>query len=275
MIGKFSRDGGLALVSGGSSGIGFACAERLVDRGIAVVILARNVARLEAARTRLRARVPEAEVTAFRLDVCDRAACVSAVEEIIAAHGTPNWLVTSAGIAKPGLFLEQPIDDHEQQMRTNYLGTLHLAHAVAPHMAKAGGGRIVFISSGAGLFGIHGYGAYSPSKFAVRGLAEVLRVELSVSSISVTVAYPPDTDTPQLAAEQLSKPKATSEITVRGGLWSPEEVADRIIHAAERGAFTVTPGWRLTVVGLLHSLIAPGLRGMQRRAARRSFRLRE
>ena len=235
----------------------------MVERGAAVAILARDPVRLEAARARLRAKVPGADVIALSVDVRDRNACAAAVDEVVAARGAPDWLIASAGIAEPGLFLEQPLDRHEEHWRSNYLGSLHLAHAAARHMAKAGGGRMIFVASGAALFGIYGYAAYSSSKFAVRGLAEVLRVELAPHGISVTLAYPPDTDTPQLAAERLTKPAATSEITEGGGVWAADAVAERILRAAARNAFTVAPGWRLTLAAWLHSLISPSLRRMQ------------
>jgi 3-dehydrosphinganine reductase len=128
---------------------------------------------------------------------------------------------------------------------------------------------MVFVSSGAAFFGIYGYGAYAPSKFALRGLAEVLRVELALVDISVTLAYPPDTDTPQLAAEALTKPTATKEITSGGGLWSAERVAEHIVRGAERGRFLVAPGTQMGLLAYGHSLLAPALRRWQTRIARR------
>lgn len=258
-------NGSLAIISGGSSGIGLACALRLAAMGYRPALLARGEERLAAAAQAIRDVAPGAGVVTQALDVRDAAACAAAVDRLVAQFGPPAWLVNSAGIAEPGLFLDQPLAAHEAQLATNYLGSLYLSHAAARHMAAAGFGRLVFVSSGAGLYGIHGYAAYSPSKFAVRGLAEVLRVELAQHGISVTIAYPPDTRTPQLEAEQRSKPEATRRITAGGGEWEADAVADQIISGAKAGRFSVTPGLPTIVVAWLHSLIGPLLRARQRR----------
>lgn len=257
-----------ALISGGSSGIGLACAKELARRGYPLALMARDGARLHRAATDLRAA--GARVKTMMLDVGDADASIRAVDLLVDRFGPPSWLINSAGIAEPGLFLDQPLSAHEAQMRTNYYGSLYLAHAAARHMTNAGGGRMVFISSGAGLYGIHGYAAYAPSKFAVRGLAEVLRVELAQHRISVTVAYPPDTRTPQLEAEEQTKPAATRRITAGGGRWEAEAVARKIVAGAEAGRFMVTPGLPTTVVAAFHSLIAPILRARQRRLIRKA-----
>jgi len=256
----------LAIISGGSSGIGLACAWELARLDHRLVLIARDKARLGWAADSLRAG--GAIVETIALDVGDADASTSAIDQLAARYGPPAWLINSAGIAEPGLFLEQPLAAHELQMRTNYLGSLNLSHATARHMAKVGSGRIVFISSGAGLYGIHGYAAYAPSKFAVRGLAEVLRVELATHGISVTVAYPPDTRTPQLEAEERTKPAATKRITAGGGLWEAEAVARKIIAGASAGRFAVSPGFPTTTVAILHSLIGPLLRARQSRMLR-------
>ena len=256
----------IAIITGGSSGIGLACAGGLARLGHPLALIARDQARLNLASEKLRA--DGAEVETIALDVGDADASADAIDQLAGRSGPPAWLINSAGIAEPGLFLEQPLAAHEAQMRTNYFGSLNLAHATARHMARAGSGRIVFISSGAGLYGIHGYAAYAPSKFAVRGLAEVLRVELAHHGISVTIAYPPDTRTPQLEFEELTKPEATKRITAGGGLWEADAVARKIIEGAQAGRFAVTPGFPTTAVAVFHSLIGPLLRARQSRLIR-------
>lgn len=253
---------GPAFITGGSSGIGFALAAELAGKGHDLALIARDPVKLEAARGKLLASFPQRRIEIFATDVGDRVACEAAVEKATGALGAPTWAVANAGIAVPGEFLVQPVEEHEAQMRANYMGTLYFARAAAAKMAGRGG-RLAFVSSGAAFFGIHGYSAYAPSKFAVRGLAEVLRVELKPHGISVSVAYPPDTDTPQLAAEARTKPAATKEITAGGGLWSAEAVAKKIVGAAERGKFVVAPGLQMAALNSLHSLIAPVLRWWQ------------
>ena len=260
--------GTAAVVTGGSSGIGLAIAIRLAGAGHPVALLARRAEGLDEATAAIRRAVPGARVATHAVDVRDAEAVACAIGEVAAAFGPIGWLVASAGIAEPGLFVEQPIDRHRLQMEVNYFGTLNAVHAAVASMRAAGRGRIVLLSSGAGLFGIYGYGAYGPSKFAVRGLAEVLRVELAEHRIGVTVVYPPDTDTPQLVAERRSKPKVTELITAGGGVWSADAVARTAIDAARSGRFLVAPGATLGVLARVHSLVAPLLRWHQRRIAR-------
>jgi 3-dehydrosphinganine reductase len=217
-------------------------------------------------------RFPSRHVTIFSVDVADEAACTSAVKAAIGEVGRPAWAIANAGIAKPGHFLEQRAADHVEQMATNYFGALNFARSVVPAMQEAGGGRLVFVSSGAALFGIYGYSAYAPSKFAMRGLAEILRVELAPHGIVVTVAYPPNTDTPQLKAEKEAKPTATRAITAGGGLWLPERIALKIVTAAEKNRFTVAPGVQMTLLAHGHSLLGPILRRYQAHVVRRHSR---
>lgn len=251
------RTTGLAIISGGSSGIGKACAERLIERGHVVALLARDANRLAQAQSELSTRRPGAVVLAETVDVGDQQACEATVKRLIEAHGPPAWVIASAGMARPGLFLEQPVQDHAAHMQVNFLGTVHLLKAAAPAMADARCGRIVLISSGAAFLGIYGYSAYAPSKFAVRGLAEILRLELAGRGISVTLACPPDTDTPQLAQEQQTKPAVTRNISSGGGILSAAEVASAIIDAALKGRFMVGPGWAIRALSSFHSIIGP------------------
>ncbi|MCP3971416.1 MAG: SDR family oxidoreductase [Rhodobacteraceae bacterium] len=256
------RRSGPAFITGGSSGIGLALAAELAGRGHPVALFARDAARLQDAVRELRADHPDVIVTAYPLDVSDRAAVDLAVARAIADHGAPGWAIANAGIAEPGNFLDQDITRFEAQMQVNYMGALYFAKAVAPAMAELGG-RLVFVASGAAFFGIHGYAAYAPTKFALRGLAEVLRVELKPHRISVALAYPPDTDTAQLAHEQQFKPAATRAITAGGGLWQPQDVASLIVRRAARGRFAVAPGFQMQALLSLHSLLAPLLRRWQ------------
>jgi 3-dehydrosphinganine reductase len=129
--------------------------------------------------------------------------------------------------------------------------------AALPAMRQRKSGRILFISSGAGLMGIFGYSSYSPSKFALRGLAEALRAELRADGIGVSIAYPPDTDTPMLAEENKTKPEETKKITGVVKTWSAEDVASCIMRGLGRGAFGITPGWQITLMNRTPGLILP------------------
>jgi 3-dehydrosphinganine reductase len=166
-------------------------------------------------------------------------------------------LITSAGVAHPGYFEDVPVSVFEHTMAVNYFGTLYFLKAVVPAMRRRGRGRLVLISSGIGLYGFFGYTPYAPGKFALRGLAECLRAELKDTGVGVTIVYPPDTDTPQLAEENRIKPPESKAVTSTGGLWSAEDVARVTLRAVRRGRFVVTPGLPITALFWLGGLFAP------------------
>ncbi|SHJ49692.1 3-dehydrosphinganine reductase [Shimia gijangensis] len=257
------------FVTGGSSGIGLAAARLMAESGRDIALFARDEKRLADAKQDILFASPGVTVCTYPVDVSDRVAIFQAVDAAIAELGTPGLAIASAGIATPGLFTEQPLDLHEEHMAINYFGALYFTHAVTGPMKTAEAGQIGLISSGAAFFGIYGYGAYAPSKFALRGLAEVLQVELDPMGIGITLCYPPDTDTPQFVAEKRTKPRATQKITEGGGLWSADGVAKALLDGMERNQFIVAPGVQMKALNRLTSLIAPVLRWHQRRIIRK------
>ncbi|MFY0616293.1 SDR family NAD(P)-dependent oxidoreductase [Shimia sp.] len=254
-----------AFITGGSSGIGFAAALQLAAKGHDLALFARDAAKLLDARAALLDAAPSIDIQTYAVDVANTEALTEALLDATQKLGAPEIAIASAGIAQPGLFTEQPLDLHQRHMAVNYLGTLTFAHTLAGPMAAAGGGHIGFVASGAALFGIYGYGAYAPSKFALSGLGEILHLELAAQDISVTVVYPPDTDTPQLAEEERTKPEITKEITADGGLWQPEDVANKLIKGMLARHAAVTPGFQMTALHRFGSLLAPLLRWHQKR----------
>src|SRR3990172_12089693 len=100
-------------------------------------------------------------------------------------------------------------------------------------MIERGQRHLMLVSSGAGIVGVYGYSAYSPTKFAVRGLAETLRAELKPHGIVVGCAYPPDTDTPGLARENATKPEATARISAAIKVRSADQVGRAIVRGIE------------------------------------------
>ncbi|MCA0405027.1 MAG: SDR family oxidoreductase [Proteobacteria bacterium] len=246
----------VALISGGSSGIGLEVARLLRQRGFDLHLAARDEARLRLAHDDL-ASGGGGAIALHTLDVSDSSACARLVEDILRDKGRIDWLVTSAGMVEPGMALDQDLDVFRRHMDTNYFGTLHLVHPVARAMASAGRGRIMLISSAAAFTGIVGYAAYCPSKAAVKALGEALHVELAPKGVSVSIAFPPDTDTPQLAAEQATKPEVTKRITAGGGVLSARQVAKALVVGAEAGRLVLAPGMLMQLFAWAHSLYAP------------------
>jgi 3-dehydrosphinganine reductase len=250
---------GHALITGGSSGIGLAVACRLAEANWRLSLIARRPVPLEQAAARLR-ELGAGEVRHHAVDVADREALADAIAQVVSNSGTPDLVLTSAGIARPDYFEALADLDFEQAMAINYFGTLNVLRAVLPAMRARRSGHVVLMSSGAGLIGIYGYAAYAPTKFAVRGLAEVLRAELREHGIGVSVVHPPDTDTPQLAAENLTKPAETRAIAGTAQVMSADAVAQAILTGVRRGRFVIAPGLAMRALSLLHSVLGPLLR---------------
>nr|WP_314073716.1 SDR family NAD(P)-dependent oxidoreductase [uncultured Roseococcus sp.] len=232
---------GFAIVTGGSSGIGWAICLHLLTSGYRVLIIARSRGTFERRRRSLSAEL--CERLEFRAaDVRVPASLEAALASAISLYGPPDWVITCAGVAQPGRFLDLPIESHEVQWTTNYLGTMNTVRLCAPEMVRAGRGRLVLISSAAALGTFYGYSAYSPSKFAVRALGDILRLELRPHGISVTTAFPPDTDTPQFDEEKRQRPPVAAEFLQGNAILSADRAAREIIAAAERGQRHVAPG---------------------------------
>lgn len=259
----------VAFITGGSSGIGLAAARKLAAKGYDLALFARDGTVLRKAQENILAQTASCRVEIFSVDVSDRAALQQAVDTAFERLGALDLAIASAGIAEPGLFVEQNDEQQDRHMAVNYFGALYFVQAVVPLMSKTGSGKIGLIASGAAFFGIYGYSAYAPTKFAIRALAEVLRIELAPAGISVTLCFPPDTDTPQLEAEKRTKPHATQMITEGGGLWQPDDVAEQFLRGLNRGAFAVAIGWQMKVLLHFGSLLAPVLRWHQKRIVRK------
>ena len=234
----------VALVTGGSSGIGLATARLLAVHGAHVWLLARDPARLATAlaHVELGSTAPAGSCGYVVADVADPQQVELAVAEVCNRAGVPDLVINSAGVTQPGYFLDLDLAVFHENMAVNYFGTLHVIKAVAPRMVARGSGHIVNISSLAGLIGLFGYTAYGASKFAVRGLSDVLRAELKPHGINMSIVFPPDTDTPQLAFETPLKPLETKALASNARVLSAETVAVEILHGVARGEYMIIPG---------------------------------
>ncbi len=245
--------GAHVVVTGGSSGIGRAFVRQVTARGARVSVLALPDDDLEETATELDGAGAAYQVAG--LDVTDPAAVGAAVSRVAASLGPCDVLLTCAGIAHPGYFEELDDAIFRRTMEIDYFGTLYAMRAVIPAMRERGSGSVVGISSTAGLVGVFGYSAYSPPKFAVRGLLEVLRMELRPMGIHVGCVCPPDTDTPQLAYENRYKPAETFAISGAIKPFSPARVAASIVEGMEHGRFLITPDWQTKVVARTSGLL--------------------
>lgn len=258
------------IVTGGSSGIGRAVARQLAERGSRVSLVARRPDLLEETADWL--RTAGHRVQTATADVADREQVTVAVDGLVAEFGPCDVLVSSAGMVEPGYFSELPDDVFRQTMDVDYFGTLWPIRAVVPSMVERRTGSIVGVSSGAGI-GVFGYSAYSPAKFAVRGLLEVLRCELAPYGVHVGCVCPPDTDTPQLEYENRIKPPETAAISGTIKPISADRVAESLVRGIEKRRFLIAPDLQTRLLariagltpGLLHSTFDRQVGKAQRR----------
>lgn len=226
-------NGAHVVITGGSSGIGEAVAVVAATRQAKVTIIARDPARLNQAAARIRTAAPGAVVGVISADVSDQGTITQALDRAIVERGPVDVLVCSAGVTRPGRFLELEDETFRSMMDVDYYGTLWPVRAVAPAMVARGRGSIVGVSSAAALVGVYGYSAYGAAKFAVRGLFETLRTELAPHGVHVGCAYPPDVDTPMLAEEEQWKPDQTKAIAGSIKPISARQVANAIIEGID------------------------------------------
>ena len=182
----------VALVTGGSRGIGRAAAEELAREGYKVALIARTPERLEAAARELVETLgldaEHAPVT-FALDVGDGQAVGDAVDRLAAEWGRIDVLFNSAGVSIPGT-LELDADTLDLLYRTNLRAPFLFMKHVIPIMRRQGSGYIFNLASRNGKIGVAGLGGYTASKFGLVGLGEVLYRELAAQGIKVTTLCP-------------------------------------------------------------------------------------
>ena len=251
-----SLQGRVVFITGGSSGIGLATARLAAAGGANVVIAARDPQPLGAALTLLRSTAPAGLHRSLRCDVTSSESCREAAAEVAGTFGRCDVVIANAGQAHCLRFADGSFDDDERMMRVNHFGTVHTVRAFLPLVPE--GGALGIVSSMAGLFGTFGYSAYAASKFAQVGFAQSLRHELLERRISITLLHPPDTDTPQLAAENRTKPPETAAIAGNLRPLAPEAVARAFLDGLMRRRKEVVPGRLARTVRLLHRL-APRL----------------
>jgi 3-dehydrosphinganine reductase len=231
------------LITGGSSGIGFAIANALVEMDAMVILLARDYEKLKAAKAEILAKYPKAKVKLVSADVTDAQTLIVLHEKYVRNHDTPDILINCAGVARPGYVEEIPLDVYRWTMDIDYHGTVNTIKILLPGMIERGSGHIVNFSSLAGVIGVFGYTAYSGAKFAIKGFSDALRSELKPKGIKVSIVYPPDTDTPQLAWEDQYKPFETRELAKSDKPIQPSQVAEETLKAVARGRYKVVPGF--------------------------------
>ncbi|XP_030300307.1 3-ketodihydrosphingosine reductase isoform X3 [Calypte anna] len=220
--------GAHVVVTGGSSGIGKCIAIECYKQGAFITLIARDENKLLQTKK---------EIEKYSVNDKQVVLCIS------------------VDVSKDYEQVENVLK--QRLMAVNYLGSVYPSRAVIATMKERRMGRIVFVSSQAGQLGLFGYTAYSPTKFALRGLAEALQMEVKPYNIYITVAYPPDTDTPGFAEESKTKPLETKLISETSSVCQAEQVARVIVKDGVQGNFNSSVGSDGYMLSILTSGMSP------------------
>lgn len=226
--------GQVAIVTGGSSGIGFAIASLLLSEGMSLVIAARDEARLKKAADRLRGEHNLSGVMAVRADVSQSDQVEAMVKKVIAAYGRVDLLVNNAGIGQWASIVECKEAEWDQVHAVNLKGTFLCTRAILPIMRLQRSGYIVNIASVAGKTGFGGTSAYSASKFGVVGFTQSLLEEAINDNIRATAICPGYVNTPMVGGatvphEEMIQPEEIGKLILMLLHLSPVSVIREIV----------------------------------------------
>ncbi|MGI4822021.1 MAG: SDR family NAD(P)-dependent oxidoreductase [Janthinobacterium lividum] len=240
--GSYELTGRTVLITGGSRGLGLVLARLAVAEGARVAICARDEQELERARQDLLTYgAAEKDVLALARDITDAAEVRALVTEVESRFGGIDVLINNAGIILGGPLENMDARDFEDSMNTHFWAPFHAMQAVLPGMRRRGEGRIVNISSLGGKVAIPHLTAYSASKFALVGLSEGFRAELSQYGIYVTTVCPGllRTGSPGHAEIKGQHKKEYAWFSIAdampGFTMNAEQAARRIWNASRRG----------------------------------------
>lgn len=219
-----------AIIFGGSTGIGFCVAQECIRKNVPrITILARNQDKLDKAKEELEQQIKAAStptttvVRVVSVNVSDFPALQKVAKDICPnPHTEKVVLYNCAGISYTLDMEKVQIETYMKLIQTNQLGAMYVLRAFIPVIYH---GTIVLTSSAAGQVGLYGYTAYSPTKYALRGLAETVHQELvrTRPDVNIQVAFPTDTATPGYEEESKIMPELTKIINEAGGLSDPKE----------------------------------------------------
>lgn len=242
MIRRRELEGRVALVTGGASGIGLACARELSRRGARVAIADSDVRRLS------RLARGASRFDPYLLDVSDPAAVREAVADLSRRAGRLDILVIAAGICRDSVLWKMSDEAWARVIDVDLSGAAHVLRAAAPALRRRRGGRVVIISSINGRRGKFGQANYAAAKAGLLGLARSAARELARNGVTVNLVEPGFTETPMTAGLPARVRRRALEETPLGRTGRPEDIAAAVAFFAGPGASHIT-GQSLSVDG--------------------------
>lgn len=239
----------VAIITGGSRGIGFATAEKFLKEGAAVILTASTQANADRAAAQLQEKYPESVVAGISPDLSSLESVRAAFREVTRKYGCVDILVNNAGISESTPFSEYTEETFDRVMDLNVKGVFNATKAASECMIARGKGVILSTSSMVSISGQASGFAYPASKFAINGLTISLARELGPKGIRVNAVAPGITETDMMKAV----PKEVIDPLIRqiplGRLGQPEDIANAFVFLASDEASYIT-GVVLSVDGM-------------------------
>lgn len=228
----------VVVITGASSGIGFACAEAFAEKGSKVVLSARSEEKLNKALELLKSKYHQ-NIIAVTCDVSNENDCKKLIDKTIETFNSIDILINNAGISMRAIFNDLEISVFKQVMAINFWGAVYCTKYALPYLLKSKG-SVVGVSSIAGYVGLPARTAYSASKYALQGFLDALRTENRKKGLHVLVACPGYT------ASNIRNSALTADGKQQGEsprdedkMMQPEEVAKHIYNAVEKRKRTI------------------------------------
>ncbi|GAA5877984.1 hypothetical protein JCM8547_000932 [Rhodosporidiobolus lusitaniae] len=239
-------------IGGGSEGLGFSLAKQLAQRGAHVTIVSRSQSKLDKALKEVETyrQSPSQVFQAHACNLTDpshaastlRLACKPFSSPSSSSPAAPDFIFACAGGSHPSYFLDASAQKHWDCMEWNFRTALNTIHEGVKAIKESGKERcrVVLTGSVLSMMSFAGYSSYSPSKYAIRGLAEALRSELLLYGISVHLFLPASIFSPGFEYEQSVKPALTKKIEGPDEGVTPDKCAEELIKGLERNDFYIT-----------------------------------
>ena len=239
----------VAIITGGSRGIGFATAEKFLQEGATVILTASSQASADKAVAKLQEKYPDRTVAGIAPNLSDLESVRNAFREVIDRFGHVDILVNNAGVSESTPFQQYTEETFDKVMDLNVKGVFNASRAIVDHMAERGSGVILHPSSMVSITGQPSGFAYPASKFAVNGLTVSLARELGPKGIRVNAVAPGiiETDMMKAVPKEIIDPMI-ARVPLRR-LGQPEDIANAFLFLASEEASYIT-GVILSVDGM-------------------------